>query len=98
MPTETKKLNRSTSDRVVAGVAGGLGQYFSIDPVVVRLAFIVGSFFGGAGLSAYGAAWLLVPKDDGTGRGADAAFIVRRIGLALGLLVLTGVAILAGFF
>src|SRR4051812_26341928 len=96
--TPTRKLTRSTSDRVLGGVSGGLGVYFSIDPIVVRLAFIVGSFFGGAGLIAYGAAWLLVPKDDGTGRGADAAFVVRRLGIALGMLVLTGVAVLAGFF
>ena len=41
----SRRLTRSTSDRVIAGVAGGLGRYFSIDPVVVRIAFIVGAFF-----------------------------------------------------
>jgi phage shock protein PspC (stress-responsive transcriptional regulator) len=93
----SRRLTRSTSDRVIAGVAGGLGRYFSIDPVVVRIAFIVGAFFGGAGFIAYGAAWLLVPSDDGSSRGSNAAGVARRLGIALGLLVLTGVAVVAGF-
>jgi phage shock protein PspC (stress-responsive transcriptional regulator) len=83
---------------VIAGVAGGLGRYFSIDPVVVRIAFIVGAFFGGAGFIAYGAAWLLVPSDDGTSGSAAAAGVARRLGIALGMLVLTGVAVVAGFW
>src|SRR3954447_17496141 len=61
---KSRRLTRSSSDRVIAGVAGGLGRYFSVDPVVVRVAFIVGSFFGGAGFIAYIAAWVLVPSDD----------------------------------
>jgi phage shock protein PspC (stress-responsive transcriptional regulator) len=82
---------------VIAGVAGGLGRYFSIDPVVVRIAFIVGTFFGGAGVIAYLAAWLLVPSDDGSSRGSDAAGVARRLGIGLGMLVLTGAAVIAGF-
>src|SRR3954447_6834188 len=97
-PPVSRRLTRSSSDRVIAGVAGGLGRYFSIDPVVVRIAFIVGSFFGGAGLIAYAAAWLLVPSDDGSSRAEGAAGVARRLGIALGLLVLTGVAIVGGFW
>lgn len=93
----SRRLTRSSSDRVIAGVAGGLGRYFSIDPVVVRIAFIVGAFFGGAGVIAYGAAWLLVPSDDGSSRGSNAAGVARRLGIGLGLLVLIGVAIVGGF-
>src|SRR5215212_3913869 len=93
----SRRLTRSSSDRVIAGVAGGLGRYFSIDPVVVRIAFIVGAFFGGAGVIAYGAAWLLVPSDDGTSR-ADSAGVARRLGIAIGMLVLTGVALAGGFW
>jgi phage shock protein PspC (stress-responsive transcriptional regulator) len=96
-PPVSRRLTRSTSDKVIAGVAGGLGRYFSIDPVVVRIAFIVGAFFGGAGIIAYAAAWLLVPSDDGSAR-ADAASIVRRLGIAVGMLVLIGVAIVGGFW
>src|SRR3954469_7832268 len=84
--TASRRLTRSSSDRVIAGVAGGLGRYFSIDPVVVRIAFIVGTFFGGAGVIAYLAAWLLVPSDDGSSRGSNAAGVARRLGIALGLL------------
>src|SRR3954447_5933968 len=96
-PPASRRLTRSSSDRVIAGVAGGLGRYFSIDPVVVRIAFIVGTFFGGAGVIAYAAAWLLVPSAAGSAR-ADAAGVVRRLGIALGMLVLTGVALAGGFW
>jgi phage shock protein PspC (stress-responsive transcriptional regulator) len=89
---------RSSSDRVIAGVAAGIGRYFSVDPVVVRIAFIVGAFFGGAGVIAYLAAWLLVPRDDGAGRSTDAAGVVRRLGVAIGVLALTGIALVGGFW
>jgi phage shock protein PspC (stress-responsive transcriptional regulator) len=58
------RLRRSTTDRHVAGVAGGLGRHLDIDPVILRVAFVVLTFFGGAGLLAYGALWLMVPEDD----------------------------------
>src|SRR3954466_5470685 len=88
-PPASRRLTRSSSDRVIGGVAGGLGRYFSIDPVVVRLGFIVASFFGGAGLIAYAAAWLLVPSDTQEGEGFDAAGVARRLGIAIGALALT---------
>jgi phage shock protein PspC (stress-responsive transcriptional regulator) len=97
-PPVSKRLMRSSSDRVISGVAAGIGRYFSVDPVVVRIAFIVGAFFGGAGIIAYLAAWLLVPRDDGAGRSADAAGIVRRLGIAIGVLALTGIALAGGFW
>lgn len=97
-PPTARRLTRSTSDNVIAGVAAGLGRYFNIDPVVIRLAFIVGVFLGGVGLIAYGAAWVLVPKDTAAGEGFDGAGAVRRLGIALGALVLTGAAAIGGFF
>jgi phage shock protein C len=48
-----KKLNRSVKDKVIGGVAGGLAEYFEIDPVIVRVLFVVSLFFHGAGLIAY---------------------------------------------
>jgi phage shock protein PspC (stress-responsive transcriptional regulator) len=98
MTTETKKLTRSTSDRVIAGVAGGLGRYFGIDPVVIRVAFVVLTFFGGAGVIAYGAAWIMVPTDDPDHPGVGAAGVARRLGIFLGMVVLTGVALIGGFW
>ena len=56
------RIRRST-DRRVAGVAGGLARHLDIDPLIVRVAFVVLTFFGGAGLLLYIACWLLVPED-----------------------------------
>lgn len=56
-----KRLYRSDEDRVLAGVCGGLGEYFQIDPVIVRLAWIIALFMGGTGFLVYFIAWLIVP-------------------------------------
>jgi phage shock protein PspC (stress-responsive transcriptional regulator) len=55
---------------MVAGVAGGLGRYFDVDPVLVRIAIVVLTFFGGAGVLLYLAAVLLVPYEDEVGAAA----------------------------
>ncbi|WP_459968309.1 PspC domain-containing protein [Nocardioides pyridinolyticus] len=57
------RLRRSRTDRKVAGVAGGLARHLDVDPLILRVAFVVLAFFGGAGLIVYGACWLLVPED-----------------------------------
>ena len=57
-------IRRTTGDRRrVAGVAGGLARHLDIDPLIVRVAFVVLTFFGGAGLLLYVACWLLVPEE-----------------------------------
>jgi len=61
---DLSRLRRSTTDKKVAGVAGGIGRHLDIDPVIVRVAFVVLTFFGGSGLLVYGACWLLLPRDD----------------------------------
>ncbi len=58
-----EQLRRSVTDRKIAGVAGGLGRHFNIDPTILRVLFVVLCFFGGAGFLLYGVAWLLVPED-----------------------------------
>jgi phage shock protein PspC (stress-responsive transcriptional regulator) len=63
-PAPERRLRRSDTDRVAAGVSGGLGEYFGIDPVLFRVLFAVTSFFGGAGVIAYLLAWLLIPDHD----------------------------------
>jgi phage shock protein C len=60
------RLRRSTEDRVIAGVCGGLGRYFNTDPVWFRLAFVVVTLAGGAGILIYLVAWLVIPEA-GTG-------------------------------
>lgn len=62
------RLRRSRTDRKLAGVAGGLGRHLDIDPTIIRVAFVVLAFFGGAGLLLYGVSWLLVPEDDDRAR------------------------------
>jgi phage shock protein PspC (stress-responsive transcriptional regulator) len=57
------RLRRSTSNRYIAGVAGGLGRHFNIDPTIIRVLLVVLTFFGGAGLVVYGVCWLFVPED-----------------------------------
>jgi len=58
-----RKLTRSSSNKVVGGVAGGLAEYFSVDPLVVRVGFVVSIFFSGAGLLAYLALLAFAPSD-----------------------------------
>jgi phage shock protein PspC (stress-responsive transcriptional regulator) len=57
-----RRLTRSPSDRVIGGVAGGLGEYFGLDPVLFRIGFVVLSVAGGSGLALYGLGWLLLPE------------------------------------
>lgn len=57
------RLRRSTSDRYIAGVAGGIGRHFGIDPTIIRVLLAVLTFFGGAGVVIYGVCWLFVPED-----------------------------------
>ncbi len=59
-----KRIYRSRNDRMIAGVAGGLAAYFNIDPMFVRLAFVVLGLFNGLGLILYIVLWLLVPVED----------------------------------
>src|SRR5438270_3729474 len=92
-----RQLQRSRSDRVVAGVCGGLGDYFDVDPVIFRVAFVVRAFVGGAGFLLYPAAWLLLPEE-GHSRSIGEAWVHRGRGghwLAIALVVV-GALILAG--
>jgi phage shock protein PspC (stress-responsive transcriptional regulator) len=56
-------LRRSRTDRKVFGVAGGLGQYAGVDPLIFRILFVVLAIFGGSGILLYALAWLLVPDE-----------------------------------
>src|ERR1700748_985281 len=56
-------LRRPVQDSVVAGVAAGLARYLGVDVMIVRLAFVVLTFFGGAGIALYLAGLLLIPEE-----------------------------------
>ena len=64
MSAETRKLYRSRGERMIAGVCGGLGEYFGIDPTLMRLLFVVATLFGGpAGPVAYLIFMVVVPNE-----------------------------------
>lgn len=56
-----KKLYRSTEDKKIAGVCGGLGDYFDIDPTIIRLIWVSMILAVGSGVIAYILAWIIVP-------------------------------------
>lgn len=57
------RLYRSRKNRVIAGVSGGLGEYFDIDPVLVRVIFVVAALFNGVGILAYLILWIVIPYE-----------------------------------
>ena len=59
-----RRLTRSSSDKLIGGVAGGLGRYFGVDPILFRIAFVVLTFAGGVGVLAYIGLLAFVPADD----------------------------------
>lgn len=65
MTGTTRPLHRSTSNRMIAGVAGGLAEYFDLDPTLVRMAYVVVSIISAAfpGILVYLVLWMLIPED-----------------------------------
>ena len=57
-----KKLYRSDTNKVISGVCGGLGDYFEIDPVMVRVIAVILALAHGVAIVAYIVAWIIVPK------------------------------------
>jgi len=57
-----RKLYRSSHNRILAGVCGGLGEYFNVDPTLVRLIWVVFTLLYGVGLLAYLVAWIVIPE------------------------------------
>ncbi len=57
-----KRLYRSRTDRMLAGVCGGMAEYFSIDPVIMRVLWVIVTLFGGIGLLLYIAAVIIIPQ------------------------------------
>lgn len=76
--TEAKKesfsqgLYRSETNKVIAGVAGGLGEYFNIDPTIIRILFVLMAVFGGSGLIIYIVLWLIMPSKSDNHNSQDA--------------------------
>jgi phage shock protein PspC (stress-responsive transcriptional regulator) len=95
---QARRLERSRSDRKLTGVAGGLGQYFDLDPIIFRIGFIILTVLGGSGLLVYVAGWLILP-DEGKDESIAAEVLHKRreqpwAVLGLGLLTLAGLILL----
>ena len=68
----SKKLYRSRDERILFGVCGGVGNYFAVDPVLIRVLWVLLTFFYGAGLLAYIVCGLIIPE------GPEKAKPIRR--------------------
>lgn len=60
---EQKKLFRSVDNRMVCGVCAGIGNYFNIDPTLIRLVWVLASVVGGSGLLVYIIAAIIIPEE-----------------------------------
>ena len=63
MSSDTKRLYRSRSDRMIGGVCGGLGEYLSIDPTVIRILYVLFALTGGSGIFIYLILLLIIPEE-----------------------------------
>ena len=87
---DLSRLRRSREDRKVAGVAGGIARHLDIDPMLVRIGFVVLTFFGGGGLILYAACWVLVPEE-----GTEDTVIRLDEGIRTTALIVAGVIAIA---
>lgn len=69
-----KKMYRSETDKVIAGVCGGLAEYFEVDPVLVRLLWIFFTLMGGSGVVVYFICWLVLPTQSSVSTTQTATF------------------------
>lgn len=65
MVDKAKRLYRSEKEKMIAGVCGGIAEYFKIDPVIVRLIAVALIFVNGIGILAYLIGWIVIPLKDG---------------------------------
>lgn len=63
MSENVKRLYRSREERMFAGVCGGLGHYFNVDPTLVRVLFVLLGLVAGGGILAYLILWILIPLE-----------------------------------
>jgi phage shock protein PspC (stress-responsive transcriptional regulator) len=86
---EPRRLTRSGADSVIGGVAGGLGRYFGVDPILFRIGFVVLSFIGAAGVLAYLILLAFVPSDGGERPGGTSRAAAVAGAVVLGLALVT---------
>jgi phage shock protein PspC (stress-responsive transcriptional regulator) len=86
---EPRRLTRSGSDAVIGGVAGGLGRYFGVDPILFRIGFVVLSFIGAVGVLAYLILLAFVPSDGGQRPGGTSKAAAVAGAVVLGVALVT---------
>jgi phage shock protein C len=59
---KTKRLYRDTKNKVIGGVCSGIAEYLNVDPVIIRLLWVIAILAWGAGILAYLIAWIIIPK------------------------------------
>lgn len=65
MAKKPKRLYRSGKEKILAGVCGGIAEYFNVDPTIIRILWVLFSLGYGSGILAYIIAWFIVPKNPG---------------------------------
>jgi phage shock protein C len=78
-PTPQKKLYRSRTEKIIAGVCGGLGEYFNLDPLIFRVIFIALAFAGGSGFGIYIVLALVMPNEILPGQPEKPAEVGERV-------------------
>lgn len=71
MSMKNKKMYRKTDDCIIAGVCGGLADYFEIDETLVRIIFVILTIGGGSGILLYLVLWLVIPKKGNENKNID---------------------------
>jgi len=93
-----ERLLRRSTDRVIGGVCSGLGRYLGVDPVLLRIAFVLLALAGGGGIVLYIVAWILIPEEkpgEDIGSVPPTSAETLRL-IAGGTLIAVGVILLLG--
>ncbi len=69
-----KKIYLSDTNKKIAGVCGGIGEYFNVDPTIIRIAWVALALLNGLGIFAYFIAWAIIPRSGYKSVGNDGNF------------------------
>lgn len=70
-----KRIYRVQDNKIVGGVASGIGEYFTVDPTIIRVLFVLLALFGGSGIFLYIVLWIIMPsQNDLNAKGKDAIY------------------------
>ncbi|PLV59881.1 PspC domain-containing protein [Thermotoga sp. KOL6] len=96
-----KQLKRSKKNRIIAGVCGGIAEYFDVDPTLVRLIWVLLTLAWGAGILLYIIAWIIMPEEESDEEQRRETVFQNMEGLKVllgGLLILLGLILFVSAF